>query len=200
MVDHYRKQSRHEVVVSGWDIAWSEKVGGDRLVRATALLNRQTMKKRLLNIQRYPEGLRYKQQLAQIQLDHHRYQEDLVIVESDAAQVIWSQGLEDETDVPVMRHAAGEDKADFQTGVPGLLIDFDSLRWTFPYNENAPGFTEMRALLAEFGAFGWKDGKLEGVGAHDDMVMAFWHCWWGLKMMSARLSERYVGNQPGRTS
>jgi hypothetical protein len=199
MVPSYPKltRSRHEKVVSGWDIAWSEKVGGDRLVRCTALIDTRTMHKRLLNIQRYPEGMRYKQQLQQIELDHARFEDDLVVVESDAAQVIWSQTLEDSTDVPVLRHAAAEDKVDLQTGVPGILIDLDNQRWTFPYMEHGPGFGEIKAMLSEFAAFGYRDGKLEGVGAHDDMVMAFWHCWWGLKRLSSSIVEAKFGNQPG---
>ncbi len=188
---------RHEKVVSGWDIAWSEKVGGDRLVRCTVALDTRTMRKRLINIQRYPEGMRYKQQLQQIELDHARYEDDFVVVEADAAQVIWSQGLEDGTDVPVVRHRAAEDKLDLQSGVPGLLIDFDNRRWIFPYMEDGPGFEEIKAMLAEFAAFGYQDGKLQGVGAHDDCVMALWHCWWGMKKLSSGIVEAKLGTQPG---
>jgi hypothetical protein len=201
MVPSWRKPE-HEpsryVIVSGWDLAWSERVGGDRLVRCTAQLDLKLNKRRLLNIQRYPGGLRYSEQIQQIKAAHLAFNEDLVVVESDAAQVIWAQALEEQSQVPVFRHAAGDDKRDLQIGVPGILIDLDAHRWEFPYMESGPGFDEMQALLAEFGAFGWQDGKLEGVGAHDDMVMAFWHCTWGVRMMGQRLDEFHAGTQDGR--
>lgn len=200
---HYRKEglaAKHQVVVSGWDLAWSEKVGGDRLVRTTAVLDRRTNKRRLLNIRRYPEGLRYTEQIAAIESAWRQFQDDLVVVESDAAQVIWAQELEESTPVPVVRHTAGGQKTDLTNGVPGLLIDFDLQRWEFPFMPESYQIEEMEQLLNEFGAFGWKDGKLEGVGAHDDMVMSFWHCAHGLKLMSSMIDEVRAGNQPGRSS
>lgn len=190
-VPHYRKPygiERHLIVVSGWDIAWSEKVGGDYLVRCTAVLDLRSNRRRLLNIQRYPQGLRYTEQLAKIREANQYFQEDLVVLEGDAAQVIWKQGLEEQSDVPVMKHMAGT-KQDLRVGVPGLLIDLDARRWEFPYDPHGAGFDEIRAFLAQCGAFGWHDGKLEGVGEHDDMVMSWWHCSWGLKEAMGGLHE-----------
>lgn len=201
MMPHWVKtfgMERYEVIVSGWDLAWSEKVGGDHIVRCTALLDLRRNKRRLLNIQQYPQGMKYSEQIELIEREHQRWNEDLVVVESDAAQVIWAQTLAERTSVPVFRHYAGE-KKDFQIGVPGLLIDFDAQRWEFPYDEHGPGFDGMQTLLSEFEAFGWQDGKLEGVGEHDDMVMAFWHCSHGLKVMQNGPDEGWVGAQSGRS-
>jgi len=200
MVPHWRKTNgveQYEIVVSGWDLAWSEKVGGDHLVRVTALHDLRTHKNRLLNVQRFPQGLRYTEQCELIKSEWRRYEDDLVVIETDAAQVIWAQQLEQSSQVPVFRHTAG-DKANLRIGVPGLLIDFDNERWEFPYNEHGNGFDTMLSLLAEFEAFGWTDGKLEGVGEHDDMVMAFWHCSHGLKLMTGMADEFRSGNQDGR--
>lgn len=199
MVPHYRKPYGLEgqlIVVSGWDVAWSETVGGDYLVRCTAVLDLRTNKRTLLDIQRYPQRMRFSQQLATIKAAHQLYQEDLVVIEGDAAQTIWKQGLEEQSDVPVLKHSAGgavpgapSEKQDLRVGVPGLLIDLDAQRWIFPYNNQARGFDEMRAFLSQCGAFGWHDGKLEGIGEHDDMVMAWWHCSWGLKTASGGFGE-----------
>jgi hypothetical protein len=201
MTPFYVKSSgleRYEFVVSGWDLAWSEKVGGDHLVRSTGVVDLRNGRKRLINIHRYPQGLTYTQQCTLIAADHQKFREDVVVIEADAAQVIWAQTLENTTTVPVLRHAAGDDKRDLATGVPGLLIDFDSQRWDFPYMEDGLGYDEMESLLTEFEAFGWVDGKLEGVGEHDDMVMAYWHMWWGMRLMGQTIDEFYNGNQPGR--
>jgi hypothetical protein len=208
MVREYRKPfgiEQHLIVVSGWDLAWSEKVGGDYLVRCTAVLDLRSNKRTLLNIKRFPQGLRYSEQLAVMKAEHQLFKEDLVVVEGDAAQVIWKQGLDEQTDVPVLKHSSGgsqpgapSEKQDLRIGVPGLLIDLDAKRWVFPYDKDGHGFDEMRAFLNQAAAFGWHDGKLEGVGEHDDMVMAWWHCSWGIKTMTGGLQEfRSKANRDG---
>jgi hypothetical protein len=57
-------------------------------------------------------------------------------------------------------------------------------------------------LLSELEAFGWVDGKLEGVGEHDDTVMALWHLKWGIDTMVVGPVplETHVGVQQGRFS
>jgi hypothetical protein len=201
MVPMYRKPEHNPgrwIVVSGWDLAWSERVG-DRLVRCTTLYDRNTNKRRLLNLKRYPEGMRYAEQCRQIELDWLAFQDDLVVIESDAAQKIWAQTMESTTSVPVYRHAAGDDKRDLATGVPSILIDLDAQRWQFPYNKHGLGYDEMQNLLAEAEAFGFVDGRLEGVGEHDDAVMAWWHCTWGVRLMSSPVGTEFTsGLNQGR--
>ncbi|GAB3670332.1 hypothetical protein GCM10027597_01430 [Saccharopolyspora tripterygii] len=198
---HYRKPFGVEdryVVVSGWDLAWSEKVGGDYLVRVTALADRRTGHMRLLDLHR-ERGLRYTQQCELIAADHYRYSTDLVVIEGDAAQTIWRQNLEETTSVPVISHHVVGSKKDLHVGVPGMLIDFSNRRWTLPHRTGGRGYDAVETLLDEFEAFGWQDDKLEGSGEHDDTVMAFWHCWWGLRLMLGGAgSETYRGIQTGR--
>lgn len=126
-----------------------------------------------------------------------RFSADVVVIESDAAQVIYAQTLRDTTEVPVLRHTAA-DKTSLQIGVPSLLIGFDNERWEFPYAAEGLGFDTMLTFLAELEAFGWTNGRLEGVGEHDDTVMSFWHLDWGLTMMSGQYGNASVGSQPGR--
>jgi len=198
---HYRKPFGVEeryLVVSGWDLAWSEKVGGDYLVRVTALADRRTGRFRLLDLYR-ERGLRYTQQCELIEADHYRYSTDLVVLEGDAAQTIWRQHLEESTSVPVVSHNVAGQKRDLHVGVPGLLIDFSNRRWTLPHRPGGRGYELVEVLLDEFEAFGWQDDKLEGSGEHDDTVMAFWHCWWGLRLMLGGAGDEvYRGIQPGR--
>lgn len=200
LVPHYRKPLGAEhrlIVVSGWDLAWSEKTGGDYLVRVTALADRFTGRFRLLDIYR-DRGLRFTAQKQRIVADHGRYAEDLVVIEADAAQVIWTQQLEEETSVPVLRHYAAGSKRDLHVGVPSLLIDFANRRWEIPHRPHGRGYDEVETLLDELEAFGWTDGKLEGSGEHDDTVMALWHCQWGLRMMLSGFGEHHYGVQDGR--
>lgn len=171
-------------VVQAWDIAWSEKIGGDYLVCATGYVRLSTGERQLLQLKRW-QRLPFPQQCKLIELEHLTYRSDIVVIESDAAQRVWSQHLTAETNVPVLPHAAageGEhaDKKDFARGVPGLLIKFANRKWRIPYTQGTPGYEEVENMLTEFEAFQWVDGSLEGVGEHDDTVLAFWHLDWGM--------------------
>lgn len=197
---HYLKapgRERIEWVVSAWDLAWSEKIGGDYLVKITGMLDLRTRRKRVLDIRRW-QGLTYPQQCQLIVQQQQLYHDDAVIIESDAAQVIWAQTLEAQSGIPVLRHAAGDDKQSLTIGVPALLIDFSLRRWSFPYRQGAERFDEVENLLVELGAFGYNNGKLEGVGEHDDTVMALWHLWWGLNLAGGTIQEFSRGVTQGR--
>lgn len=199
-VPHYVKQAgreRIEWVVSAWDLAWSEKIGGDWLVKITGVLHLRTGRKRVIDIRRW-QGLTYPQQCELIVQQHRLYHDNAVVIESDAAQVIWSQTLETTSEVPVLRHAAGDDKRSLHIGVPALLIDFANQRWSFPYAPSSPRVEEVENLLVELGAFGFSNGKLEGVGEHDDTVMALWHLWWGLNLAGGTMQDYHAGVTSGR--
>lgn len=197
---HYRKPEGLEdryVVVSGWDMAWSEKVGGDYLVKITGIGDRVTGRKRVIDIERH-QRMPYPQQCRLVEEHHYRYVTDLDVIEGDAMQVIYRQSLAEYTDVPVMSHNAAGAKRDLHVGVPGMLIEFTNRRWTFPHRPGGRGYDDIETLLSEFEAFGYQDGKLEGAGEHDDCVMAFWHLWWGMRLMLGHTDELSTGLQEGR--
>lgn len=199
-VPHYVKaagRERIEWVVSAWDIAYSEKIGGDWLVKITGVLNLRTWKKSVVDIRRW-QGLTYPQQTELIVQQHELYHDDAVVIETNAAQVAWAQILEEQSRVPVLRHDVGNDKRSLAAGVPALLIDFDLRRWSFPYLQGGLRVEEVENMLVELGAFGFSDGRLEGVGEHDDTVMALWHCWWGLNLAGGSLQEFRAGVTAGR--
>ena len=221
-VTYYRKPEGIEdryAVVSGWDIAWSERTGGDYLAKVTAVLDRITMRKRILDINRW-RGLTFFDQISLMKDEYERYGDDAVVIEDEGAQRIWVQvlggqsavdvagvnpSLRHDVDlidgidlggVPAIPHSAGK-KQSFEFGVPGMLLDIESGRWEIPFKRGR-NFDVVQAFLAELEAFGWKDDKLEGVGEHDDLVMAWWHCWWGLeqlKLPSGRGSKRDKGRR-----
>jgi hypothetical protein len=198
---HYFKPNGLEhrlVVVSAWDLAWSEKVGGDFLVKISGELDLHTGRKRVLDIHRW-EGKTFAEQCELIAQQWALFHDDFVVIEADAAQVIWAQTVEAYSDVPVLRHRAGEEKQSLHIGVPALLIDFSARRWSFPYRTNGTRVGEIENLLIELAAFGYVDGKLQGVGEHDDTVMALWHLWYGLRMAGGGMSEFRAAVTSGRT-
>ena len=185
-------------VCQGWDLAWSERTGGDYLVCQTAVVDLVRGKSQLIQCERW-QRLTFDEQCKLIELKWRQYRANVVVIESDAAQTIWAQHLAATTPVPVVRHDAGG-KRDLTHGVPGLLIQFQNRKWEFPFQRGSWKHEEMENLLAEFEAFGWVDGKLEGVGEHDDAVMCFWHLAWGIQtlMLGNMPLEGYIGNQQGR--
>lgn len=200
LVPFYRKpfSVEHEyATVQAWDIAWSEKTGGDWLVCMTGVVHLPSGKRRLLDIARW-QRLTFKEQCELIETSHVAYQSDLVVIETAAAQDVWRQNMAADTTVPVTGHTAGG-KTDLAHGVPGLLILLENRKWEFPYGPKGTYHREnMETFLNECEAFGWVDGKLQGVGEHDDTVMCWWHLNWGMDRYTAmRSGETHRGVVPG---
>lgn len=199
LVPYYEKPFGLEhryAVVSAWDIAWSERTGGDWMVKFTGLLDRQTGVRRVIDIWR-GQGLSFSQQMELIQTEWAKYRDDVVVIEADAAQKIWSQYLGETTAVPVLPHYAS-DKKDLAAGVPSLIMQLEAKKWEFPYQRGSFHHENVEVFLGEAESFGWMDGKLEGVGEHDDTVMAWWHLSYGLDMMANRQKQTIrKKNQPG---
>lgn len=198
---HWRKPFGLEhqyAVVQAWDLAWSEKTGGDWLVCMTAYVNVVSGRRRLLDVQRWRQKT-FDQQIELIKAEHAKFQADLVVIEGDAAQAIWKQQVDRTTQIPVVSHYASDGKNSLQIGVPSLLIKFENKKWEFPYLPGSLHFDQMEAFLNELEAFGWVDGKLQGVGEHDDTVMCFWHLDWGIdKMILGGPEEFRRGMQDGK--
>ena len=188
-------------IVQAWDIAWSEKVGGDWLVCMTAYVHLRSGRRHLLDIQRW-QRLSFDEQVQLIERKWVQARADLVVLEGDAAQLVWRQHIGRNSAVPVVSHTAGGNKAganknDLEKGIPGLLILLENRKWEFPA---APGYhhEELMVFLAELEAFGWVDGKLQGVGEHDDTVMAWWHLNYGIdRFVMGAAEEHHRGTQDG---
>jgi hypothetical protein len=196
MVPYYRKPYGIEeryLVATGWDIAWSEKSGGDWLAKITTRLDRKTGKKRLLDIDRW-QRLGFQEQMELMENSWSKYQDDIVVIEDAFAQRVWIQVLGANSQVPVIGHAAAG-KRSFEAGVPSLLLDVERQVWEIPYAPDGLKFENVKLWLSECEAFGWQDDKLEGVGEHDDLVMAWWHCNWGIEKMRQPLIRSGVTNK-----
>lgn len=181
LLPYYRKPYGDEErwkVVQAWDLAWSEKVGGDWLVCMTGRLDLENGQRRLLDVMRWQQKT-FDEQVGLISEYWRRYAADVVVIESDASQRVWKQHVGRNTAVPVVAHEASE-KRDFATGVPSLLILLENKKWEFPSAPEGHNSENMKTFLSELEAFGMQDGKLQGVGEHDDTVMAWWHLNWGM--------------------
>lgn len=188
----------HYKIVQAWDLAWSEKIGGDWLVCMTASVDLRNGTRHMLDIERW-QRISFDDQVKLIVAKHATFGSDLVVIESDAAQSIWSKHIGRNTAVPVLPHTAGG-KGDLASGIPSLLILLENQKWEFPYERGSHHREETDTFLAEAGAFGWVDGKLQGVGEHDDTVMCWYHLNWGIDRFfgpTQGATEQYRGVVPG---
>lgn len=198
LVRNWRKpfSLEHEYrVVQAWDIAFSEKIGGDYLVCMTASIHLPTGVRQMLDIERWTR-VSFDDQVGMIEQKWRWWEADVVIIETDAAQAVWAQHVERNTAVPVVRHT-GATKQDLALGVPKLLIELSNRKWRFPYAPGSYHREETDNFLMEAEAFGWNNDKLEGVGEHDDTVMTWWHLSYGMDLMLGGSTEQSRGVQPG---
>ena len=200
LVDYYRKpfgRSGDLVIGSAWDFAWSERAGGDWLAKITAVLDRQQGNLiEVLDINRWQQ-LTFPEQIELIIEENARYNDDFVVFEEAAAQLVWRQHVTAHSSVPVVPHDVNE-KKDLLIGIPGLIIDIDNKKWRFPFKSGTRNHDVMQQFLSECENFGWSGDKLEGVGEHDDLVVVWWHLRWGFsryRVPSPRRGKLEDGDQ-----
>lgn len=173
-VPSYRANRAQEYVVGGYDVAASSEVGADFAVLWVATVERQTGHRRMLWGERH-KGLGFPDQIKVIRDAIVLYNIDLLIVEENGLQRWLKTELDKfpETARAVLGHTTGQEKGDFSTGVPSLKIGLANRMWQMPTGDEV-SHDMFKVWQTEMAAFGWKDGKLQGLGEHDDTVMAFW--------------------------
>ena len=160
------------VIATGWDFALSEKTAADYTAKFTIAFNRETHRRRILEIRRW-KGITFDRQLLEIESSYERYQEDVICMETNLFQRLYKNWITQRRRYPVIGHDTGTEKASLEIGVPSLLLALEKELYQIPY---APGLTReaVDVWLAECMAFGWVNDKLQGVAEHDDTVIAWW--------------------------
>ena len=168
--------------VTGWDIARSEKVGADFLVGFTIGYDRQTKYRHILNITR-EKGITFPDQIKMMAEHYVRYNDTFIVIEADMNQDLWvEQGKAIYPDLPVFSHYTRGAKKDLKNGVPSLLTVLANKQYKIPRGDPYSKFmTDI--WMGEALSFGWEDDKLEGVGEHDDIIIAWWKAEIGIKKL-----------------
>jgi hypothetical protein len=163
-----------EFVILGYDLAVSEEAGADYTVGWVAAYDRMAQTARILHGFR-ERGLTFAEQLDKLRRLCAFYPVDLGIVEDNAFQrwLLTEAHKYPETAGRLLGHRTGREKASFVDGVPSLRLRLLESFWTFPTGD-AESLRLARLWQSEMSAFGWKDGRLAGLGEHDDMVIAWW--------------------------
>jgi hypothetical protein len=169
----YRKAAG-EVVVLGVDLAVSEAARADFTVAIVAAFELATGRRRVLTAVR-AKGLALDRQVTLLHDLCVDYRVDLAIVEQNGFQrwVLDALRAWPELRERVFGHTTGQAKNDLEGGIPGLKLALLADQWVMPCGD-AESRLFARTWQAELSAFGWKDGRLEGLGEKDDTVMATW--------------------------
>jgi hypothetical protein len=187
---HYRPLP-WEYVVMGVDLAISDQPGADYTVALVVAVDRRTGRRRLLTARR----LKGVEMMALVELFADlfpRFGISLAMVEENGFQEWLLPELRKRPEIRgfVYGHRTGRNKTDLEHGIPRLRYELEAGMWIFPGGDAAS--REFGATLrAEFGAFGWHDGRLEGKGEHDDTVMALW-----LAVRAIAYAEELLGRPP----
>lgn len=158
-------------VYCGVDLALSATVGADYSVIITLGVD-SYQNFWILNIRRF-KGLGMTEQLKQIEMVYNSFKPNAIYIEDNAFQRVFRDEMIKNTSLPVKGFTTGTNKNSLAKGVPSLQILFENRKFQIPrYSELDREITNE--LCNELRSFSWMDGKLQGVGSHDDMVMSLW--------------------------
>lgn len=172
------RPTRSEIRVRGWttymgvDIARSASVGADYFV-IFCIAKDNEGNHYVVDIHR-SKGLPFIAQLEQIKLFYQMYDPALVFIESNQMQQVWSDEMRRTTDIPIKEFVTtAQNKYPLDKGLPSLRILLENRKLVIPRGD-AYSRATTDIWINEATQFGFIDGKLQGIGEHDDTVMAWW--------------------------
>lgn len=188
-------------VYMGVDLAMSANTGSDYLVVFVVAVD-QHGNRWIVDIIRR-KGLGYQEQVDLIVRAAKRYDAALVFVEANQYQRVISDMIARTSDIPIkafyttgkagkqasterrgIRTSISQNKNALDKGVPSLRMLLENRKYRLPWASDTR--ETVQAWIDEMGAMAWADGKLQGVGSHDDTVMAAWIC-----EMACQLGQKY---------
>jgi hypothetical protein len=159
-------------VFMGVDIARSASVGADYFVIFVIGID-PLGNHHIIDIERH-KGLPFIRQQELIKMTGRRYMADLIHIEANNMQQVWSDEIIRTTDLPVRPfETTAQNKYPLDKGVPGLRILLENGKVIIPRGDEYSVRT-TNTWIEEATQFGFIDGKLQGIGEHDDTVMAWW--------------------------
>jgi hypothetical protein len=163
-----------ELVVLGGDLARSERIGADYTVAVVAAVDVNTRVRRVLTVRR-EKGLDFAAQLALFRDAAVSFGVDWGTIEDNGLQGWVVDELRKLPGGHVFHgHTTGRGKMRFDLqGIPMLKMALVNGLWVFPSGDE-PCRELARIWQAELGAFGFRDGRVQGIGEHDDVVIASW--------------------------
>jgi hypothetical protein len=188
--DHWERMGA--VRYTGVDIAMSAESGADAFVIFTVAVDPRGVRW-LVNIRR-GVGWSFTRQIDEIKEEAWLMRPEMVHIEANQAQRVWSDEIIRTTNIPVRRFFTigvggrqplkgwrkgatnvSVNKHHIDRGVPGMRISLENRKWRIPRgDQHSVDMTDL--WIGEMGAMGWFNGKVQSVAQHDDTVMAVWMC------------------------
>lgn len=158
-------------VVMGCDFAMSSNIGADYSVFMVLGVD-DLDNYWVINFWR-ARGASYNEQIAMMKKLHQDYNCEVIMVETNQAQVLFAQMARD-ANLPIVEHTTGTNKYHLQDGLPGVAILFEQGRMRMPRgDQKSRDVTDT--ICTELASVTFTDkGKLESVGGHDDCAMSLW--------------------------
>jgi len=159
-------------IYMGVDLARSASVGADYFVIFT--IGVDTNEDYYIVDIRRSKGLPFKAQLAEIEHYGKMYDPALIFIESNFMQQIYTDEMKRTTDLPVRGfQTLATNKYPLDKGIPSLRILLENGKLSIPRGDEL-SIRLTDEWIEECTQFGFFDGKLQGAGDHDDLVMAWW--------------------------
>lgn len=159
-------------IFTGVDLAMSATVGADYTVITTLGVD-EFGNRTLLDLRR-KKGMGLTDQLREIVDVHRTYRPGKILIENNSFQRIFADELIRNTDLPVEGFTTtASNKNSLERGVPSLQILFENKKFIIPRKTERDRRISDQ-LINELKCFTYVDGKLQGLGAHDDTVMSLW--------------------------
>ena len=175
---------------TGVDIAMSAETGGDYFVVFTVAVDPDGV--RYLANMRRGKGWSFTRQIDAIKEEYYLMLPEVVHIEANQMQRVWSDEIVRTTDIPVRKFfttgvggrqppkpwvkgatSIAVNKNHLDRGVPGLRISLEHKKWRIPRGD-AHSIEMTDVWIGEMGSIGWINGKVESIAEHDDTVMAAW--------------------------
>lgn len=173
MPAYIKEEDKKDIrVFTGVDLALSSTVGADYTV-ITTLAEDKHGQLWIVDIRRH-RGMSMSDQLREIQDVYRCYRPNLILIEDNGFQRVFRDELVRTTSLPIKGHTTmGTNKNSLANGVVSLQVLFENRKFIIPrFTERDRSITDE--LVNELKCFSFVDGKLQGLGTHDDMVMSLW--------------------------
>jgi len=176
--EHYRLVGNVEAfgikfkrVITGGDFAMSAEVGADYTTFTT--WGEDDFRNRWLVNMFHEKGVGFYQQITALKTIGKMFRPDLMVLEENNFQAIYSEVMKFETSLPIKSYTTGRTKSNLYNGVPGMVLHFENNRIKLPRGDEY-SINMTNKMVNEFNHIGFTDKGIQGIGEHDDIVMSTW--------------------------
>lgn len=170
-------------IAIGVDVAFSASTNADYFVIFVAGAQVTTEGGNLWILDIFRErGMDFQDQLSAINDYALKYNAEVVYIESNQAQRIYTSEMKRKSLIPVKEYQTGAAKHSLEKGMPQLRLLAEARKMRIPRGD-ARSIELTDIFLDELASFTFQEGKVVSMGKHDDVVHAFFFAVQGLRWL-----------------